>query len=140
MNNKRGSFKQILPNGKPDSLYVFESPIDMLSYWSIKKDDLKNARLVSMNGLKIGTLLQSYAEASKEGLNIEKAVLAVDNDKGGHDFIKKVSAMVVKESMIKTEMPEQSKGDWNDVLKQIAMPAKQEIQKKKPMIQRDMER
>jgi hypothetical protein len=60
--NKRGSFKQVLPNdnphtgfsidvGRPNKIHFFESPIDLLSYWSIQEKGLQNTRLISMNGL-----------------------------------------------------------------------------------------
>ena len=60
--NKRGSFKQVLPNdnphtgfsidvGRPNKIHFFESPIDLLSYWSIQENSLQNTRLISMNGL-----------------------------------------------------------------------------------------
>ena len=59
--NKRGSFKQVLPNdnphtgfsvdvGHPNKIHFFESPID-LSYWSIQENSLQNTCLISMNGL-----------------------------------------------------------------------------------------
>ncbi|WP_018395841.1 DUF3991 domain-containing protein [Bacillus sp. 37MA] len=130
MDNKRGSFKQILPNGKqhsgftvdigkPETLYFFESPIDMLSYWSIQKGNLDNARLTSMNGLKFKTLFQSTIEAKKEGLEIKKVVLGIDNDKGGHEFIKKLDS-IVKWDILETALPPTLGDDWNNELKKLS--------------------
>lgn len=98
--NKRGSFKQVLPNdnphtgfsidvGRPNKIHFFESPIDLLSYWSIEETKLQNTRLISMNGLKPKTVAQSYIEARKEGLGIKEMVLAVDNDQGEKNLLTK---------------------------------------------------
>ncbi len=68
--DKRGSFKQILFNskkrvgftidlGKPKKIYYLESPIDLPSYGSVKKEKLADARLVSVNGLKNKNVLHS---------------------------------------------------------------------------------
>ncbi len=130
MDNKRGSFKQILPNGKqhsgftvdigkPETLYFFESPIDMLSYWSIQKENLDNARLTSMNGLKFKTLFQSTIEAKKEGLEIKKVVLGIDNDKAGHEFIKKLDS-IVKWNIVEIALPPTLGEDWNNELKKLS--------------------
>ncbi|WP_404315650.1 toprim domain-containing protein [Bacillus lumedeiriae] len=127
IDNKRVSFKQILKNGKeqsgftadvgrPDTIYFFESPIDLLSYWSIKQEKLTNARMVSRNGMKLKTVFHSYLEAKKEGLNINNVVLAVDNDKAGKEFIEKVK-QVVNNDMLKIDIPSNEK-DWNDELKE----------------------
>src|SRR6478609_2635372 len=105
--NKRGSFKQVLPNdnphtgfsvdvGRPNKIHFFESPIDLLSYWSIQENSLQNTRLISMNGLKPKTVAQSYIEARKE-------------------FIDKMN-QIVNADLIKADIPKGTK-DWNEELK-----------------------
>ncbi|WP_259455751.1 toprim domain-containing protein [Bacillus sp. PK3_68] len=94
--------------GRPDTIYFFENPIDLLSYWSIKQEKLKDDRMVSMNGLKLKIVFQSYLKTKKEGLNIKNVVLAVDNDKAGKEFIKKVR-QVVNIDMLKTGIPNNEK-------------------------------
>ncbi|MCT9852020.1 DUF3991 and toprim domain-containing protein [Priestia megaterium] len=129
MKNKRGSFKQVLPNdnphtgfsvdvGKPTSIHFFESPIDLLSYWSIQGKGLQNTRLISMNGLKPKTVAQSYLTARREGLSIKELILAVDHDQGGKEFIKKMK-QIVNADLIKKKLPSTGK-DWNDELKKGA--------------------
>ncbi|MGW9103207.1 toprim domain-containing protein [Priestia megaterium] len=129
MKNKRGSFKQVLPNdnphtgfsvdvGKPMSIHFFESPIDLLSYWSIQEKQLQNTRLISMNGLKPKTVAQSYLAARREGLPVKELVLAVDNDQGGKEFIEKMN-QIVNADLIKGALPTIGK-DWNDELKKEA--------------------
>ncbi|MCF8890680.1 DUF3991 and TOPRIM domain-containing protein [Priestia megaterium] len=129
MKNKRGSFKQVLPNdnphtgfsvdvGKPTSIHFFESPIDLLSYWSIQEKQLQNTRLISMNGLKPKTVAQSYLAARREGLPIKELILAVDHDQGGKEFITKMN-QIVDADLIKGKLPSTGK-DWNDELKKGA--------------------
>ncbi|MBC6971532.1 toprim domain-containing protein [Bacillus sp. Xin] len=128
MANKRGSFKQILPNGKPHtgfmvdvgkptSIYYFESPIDLLSYWTLQQNRLQNARLVSMNGLKMKTVLRTFKEAKDEGFPVNRIVLAVDNDKAGKEFTEKIGALTIN-PRVQMHLPSQEK-DWNDVLKKV---------------------
>lgn len=123
MENKKGTFKQIMPNskehsgftidiGQPNKIYAFESPIDMLSYWSLQKRNLKDARLVSMNGVKPKTIALAHLEAHKAGYHINHWVLAVDNDKGGLNFIEKMKTLV-DEKIIKIDIPPQNGDDWN---------------------------
>ncbi|WP_322787542.1 toprim domain-containing protein [Salimicrobium halophilum] len=45
---------------------MFESPIDELSYWSIKKKKLQNTRLVSMSGFKRQTTIDELNRRSKK--------------------------------------------------------------------------
>ncbi|MFP7176452.1 toprim domain-containing protein [Priestia filamentosa] len=152
MDHGRGSFKQVLPNakkdagftvdvGKPTKLYMFESPVDLLSYWSLQKEKLQGARLVSMNGLKSRTVLQSFIEARKEGSDIKKVVLSVDNDESGKKFIQKMH-LLLKEDMIQPNLPSRGK-DWNDVLKKTGQrreqqPLRQAKRKRKPVYEQEM--
>jgi hypothetical protein len=139
MDNKRGSFKQILANGKeysgftidigkPNKIVAFESPIDMISYWSIKHKELMDARLVSMSGLKPKTIMQSHLNATKEGYKIEKWVLAVDNDNGGLSFIEEMKRSF-NEDVLEVDIPEEK--DWNDQLKK---------QNSSPLNEKEMEK
>lgn len=100
---KRGTFKQIMTNskhdygfnvtiGNPEKVYLFESPIDALSYWTLNYDTLTNARLFSMEGLKEGVRLTLRLESDtyfKEN-NITEYI-CVDNDDAGQRFIESLN-------------------------------------------------
>lgn len=127
MDNKRGTFKQIMPNSKedggftidvgkqPDKIAVFESPIDMLSYWSIEKENVQNTRLLSMSGLKLQALVSSMRDLKDNGHNINKIISCVDNDKAGNEFHEKLRK-VFNPTVLVDHRPTQTK-DWNDELK-----------------------
>lgn len=132
--------------GSPKRLIFTESPIDLMSYYELHKDSLRDVRLVSMDGLKESTigrhLSQIQAEMSgkplrwtpeqladglqvaidhhffEDGKNVDLITLALDNDKAGRTFIQELEA---KGAVINSDLPElkpgQDKTDWNDVLK-----------------------
>lgn len=107
-NGKRTTFKQISKNseahygfnvslGLPKSLYFFESPIDLLSYWSLNKN-LKECRLISMSGLKRQTVMNMihHTAASRGTLPVNGIFFGVDNDVAGHKFVDKMEQMTMK--------------------------------------------
>ncbi|ESR10524.1 LtrC-like protein [Streptococcus iniae] len=132
--------------GKPNRLVALEAPIDLMSYYELHQAELKDVRLLAMDGLKEATigrhlaeveaiianrpvtwsvqeLGQSLSKALKEGYfqresNQNKITLAVDNDKAGHKFIKKLQDRGIK---LQVDIPKiqdgEKKADWNDVLK-----------------------
>lgn len=127
----RGYLKQIMKNsqpydgmhvdiGTPNRLVFAESSIDLMSYYEIHKDSLSDVRLVSLEGLKTGTigrhLIQLQAEMErrplssswtdeilaqglgeavkqgyfKDGKNSHLLTLAVDNDAKGKQLIEEL--------------------------------------------------
>lgn len=88
---KYGRFKGIAKNsasnygfnvilGTPDKLYIFESPIDLLSYWTMNPD-LSNSMLAAMDGLKEQSVYKFINQMylSKGSLPHEGIYLGVDN-------------------------------------------------------------
>ena len=80
----------------PERLYVFEAPIDLLSYISIsKKNDpnqsWKNHNFISLSGTS-DVALENYLERNK---NVTSIIFCLDNDEAGNkaseDYIKKYS-------------------------------------------------
>lgn len=127
MENKRGTFKQLMPNskgdagfkldvGKPDKIAFFESPIDALSYFDLKRP--QNIRLQSLSGLKVQTMLTSLREFAVDTKNQSdvKVILAVDNDKAGQEFIEKWKPYI--DSNDSWEIDKSKNKDWNDDLKE----------------------
>lgn len=132
----RGYLKQIMKNsqpyngmhvdiGTPDRLIFAESSIDLMSYYELHKDSLSDVRLVSLEGLKTGTMgrhlvqLQSEMERRplssrwtddklaqgldeavkqgyfKDGKNSHLLTLAVDHDAKGKELIQELTDMGV---------------------------------------------
>lgn len=138
---KRGTWKNIqknstanygfnVLNGEPRNLKFFESSIDLLSYASLHKHDLKDTHLVSMEGLKPQVVFNYYMKA-RERLRDEPDTLSlcVDNDNAGRSFVERLIHLRYEKndgsvSSFKPEYPkapvEGQKWDWNDECKRVA--------------------
>ncbi|GGC97654.1 hypothetical protein GCM10007216_30550 [Thalassobacillus devorans] len=114
--NSHGSAGFSLDIGNPNSIYLFESPIDALSYWSIKKEKLQNTRLVSMSGLKRQTMIDEIKRLGKEGHKVRQITFCTDNDKAGREFANRYQRLMTNNlstcDLSKTK-------DWNNDLKSI---------------------
>ncbi len=160
---ERGRLKQIMRAsdgltgmhvdiGTPYRLIFAEAPIDLMSYYELKKDTLKDVRLVAMDGLKESTVSRHVAELLTEigelngevdqekkssfladmarvttffedGKHQDLITLAVDNDEAGHAFIQRLTA---KQIGLTLDLPPIAEGlekmDWNDYLKNYKHP------------------
>ncbi|MGY3219188.1 DUF3991 domain-containing protein [Bacillus sp. TE9122W] len=130
MKGQKRAFKYISPNdkphngftidiGKPKSIKFFESSIDLLSFWSIKKGGLKDVRLKSMNGLKKQTVSTAIIEAVRDDkLPLTHISFNTDNDAASLEFINEMKRLINRD-IVKTDIPEKEGFDWNDVLKEL---------------------
>lgn len=124
------SFKGVVPGsdetygfnirvGSPDALYVFEAPIDLLSYICLFYDVFSqgNSYFLSLGGLKRNVL-----ESFLRRFSFDQVFMCVDNDKegvngkekgwGGRDFADSLRSSL---DFIDCFPPDPFK-DWNDVL------------------------
>lgn len=121
MDNKRGSFKQIIANSKedggfrldigtPNKIALFESPIDALSYFDLKRPE--NIRLLSMSGLKDQTATSGIRnlikDCKEQGAVVEQVIFAVDNDEAGKQFLERWSNLLAN---LEVDLPKNK--DWN---------------------------
>lgn len=95
--------------GKPEKTLFFESPIDLLSFWTLNESKLIAHRLVSLAGLR-QDIFQNTLE--KFAIPPKTAYLCVDNDKAGQEFIRTIQS---HHTDIKIHIPKIAK-DWNDLL------------------------
>ncbi len=101
--------------GKSDTIYVFESPIDLLSHLTLQKKDNKNWRdthclaLGGVSTIALDCYLQCYA-------NINELVLCLDNDESGQEAMKRICVEYESnEYLIRILLPENGK-DYNESL------------------------
>jgi len=97
--------------GDPDKAYIFESAIDLISFyeiWERSPGMLDNVILISLSGLKVGVI-----EAMQRDFNFKDLVLCVDNDKAGEDFQQVLLKKGFKFNTMK--VPDGLK-DWNELL------------------------
>ena len=117
-------FRYIPDDLKPEdikSIYVFESPIDLMSFADITNIKNKNSVYMAMNGLKHNSVIKNLEDFP----NIESIHLCVDNDNAGKNFIQTIRELcrsneheILENKSIIDHRPEKSK-DWNDFLKYI---------------------
>lgn len=133
--------------GYPKRLVFAEAPIDLMSYYELHRDTLKDVRLVAMDGLKESTISRHVADLMYEMGELNERVevknyptflahtsqmtdvlkqdrfldlitIAVDNDEAGRNFIERLEA---KKINLVSDLPPLSEGaekmDWNDYLK-----------------------
>ena len=78
-------------NGKSDRLYLFEAPIDMLSYISMHKDGWQQHSYAAACGVSDRVLFQML----KDNPSIKTVCLCLDNDDGGRNLHPKRSLGLV---------------------------------------------
>lgn len=112
-----------LDYGKPKDIYFFESEIDILSYITQKPEKAKDSSFISMNGLKLGTVLHATtAHYNEHGVLPENIYMCVDNDDAGRTFLetefdgKGIGGSGIGHVEIKKEQPFKNGFDWNDNL------------------------
>lgn len=124
--NMRGTggestFKGNAPNGIPeysfhrtgtdDTLYLFEAPIDMLSYISLHKDGWKQHSYAAGCGVSDRVLFQMLIDNP----NLERIYLCLDSDDAGQKAAKRISDRM-RFSGLETEILIPIHKDWNEDL------------------------
>ena len=99
--------------GESKRLYVFEAPIDMMSFLTLYPKDWQKHSCIAMNGVYENAVLT----ALKNHSNLSEIVLCVDNDEGGIEAVDRLRDILADNgySDVKRLAPEYK--DWNEVLK-----------------------
>ncbi|MCM1529728.1 MAG: DUF3991 domain-containing protein [Alistipes sp.] len=99
--------------GKSEKLFVFEAPIDMLSYLSLHPENWQQHSYIAMNGVYENAVLT----ALKGHSNLSEIVICTDNDIGGIDAADRLRDILKVNgySDVNRLLPQFK--DWNEVLK-----------------------
>ena len=99
--------------GKSNKLFVFEAPIDMLSYLTLNPENWQQNSYIAMNGVYENAVLT----ALKGHFNLSEIVICTDNDVGGIDAADRLRNILQENgySDVNRLLPEFK--DWNEVLK-----------------------
>ena len=113
--------------GASGRLYVFEAPIDMLSYITLRPDNWQQHSYIAMNGVYESAVLQAL-DSHK---NIGHVVLCTDDDEGGIDGAERIRDILSERGFTNITRLYPTYKDWNEDLKakhgqpaQIAVPHK----------------
>ncbi|WP_088816333.1 MULTISPECIES: DUF3991 domain-containing protein [Listeria] len=101
-------FKQVLTSGNQgfyfdvgkteliNQIYLFESPVDMMSYLTLKTQrgdaSIQNARFLAMDGVKESVFFHHYMSLTAKLKHPIQPICCVDNDHAGHVFLEKLNA------------------------------------------------
>ncbi len=100
--------------GRNNMLFVFEAPIDMLSFITLFPNNWQNSSYIAMNGVYESAVLT----ALEEHPNLKQIVICTDNDEGGIDAAHRLWDILNGRGYDLTIYPPNNK-DWNEDLKEL---------------------
>ena len=104
--------------GRSDTVYVFEAPIDMLSFITMCQDSWNEHSYVSLCGVAEHALVQLLSDAPQ----VKQVILCLDNDDAGLKAEKRIKQRL-KERGYKNVFPLLPYAkDWNEDLQAMAKP------------------
>ena len=108
----RYSFSHFGESGK---LFVFEAPIDMLSFITLYQKNWQQHSYIAMNGVYENAVL----EALKCHSNLDEVVLCTDNDVGGIDAADRLRDILRENGYVNIFRMTSRNKDWNEDLKEL---------------------
>ena len=99
--------------GESKRLYVFEAPIDMMSFLTLYQKDWQKHSYIAMNGVYENAVLV----ALKNHSNLSKVILCVDNDEGGIEAVDRLRDILNENGYSNVKRLAPPYKDWNEVLK-----------------------
>ena len=99
--------------GESKRLYVFEAPIDMLSFLTLYQKDWQKHSYIAMNGVYENAVLT----ALKNHSNLSEIILCVDNDEGGIEAVDRLRDILNENGYSNVKRLAPPYKDWNEVLK-----------------------
>ena len=99
--------------GNSEILYVFEAPIDMLSFLSLHKQDWKRHSYVSLCGVSEHAMLKML-EIHPE---LQRVVLCVDHDERGIEALGRLKEILMEKGYYQIAQQLSGCKDWNEDLK-----------------------
>ena len=101
--------------GESDKLFVFEAPIDMLSFITIYPHQWQQHSYIALNGVYEHALVQAL-ESRKQ---LQQVVLCLDNDEGGRDGAERLRDILHDKCYDRVSILSPCHKDWNEDLKAL---------------------
>ena len=99
--------------GEDERLYIFEAPIDMLSFLTLYPKEWQKHSYIAMNGVYENAVLT----ALKNHSNLSEVILCVDNDEGGIEAVDRLKDILTENGYTDVKRLAPKFKDWNEVLK-----------------------
>lgn len=100
--------------GSDEKLYVFEAPIDMLSYLTLNSENWQRHSYIAMNGVYENAVLTALKNHSK----LKEIVLCTDNDEGGIDAVDRLTDILKEHGYENISRIASVNKDFNEDLKE----------------------
>ena len=100
--------------GNDEKLFVFEAPIDMLSFITLYQKDWRQHSYIAMNGVYESAVLKALENHSE----LKSVYLCTDNDEGGLEAAERLRDILAEKGYTDIFRIEPQQKDWNEVLKQ----------------------
>lgn len=101
--------------GNDEKLFVFEAPIDMLSFITLYQKDWKDHSYIAMNGVYESAVLKALENHSE----LKSVYLCTDNDEGGIEAAERLRDILVEKGYTNIFRIAPPQKDWNEQLKQL---------------------
>ena len=101
--------------GESGKLFVFEAPIDMLSYLTLHSENWQKHSYIAMNGVYENAVFT----ALKNHCNLSEIVLCTDNDAGGIDAAERLTDILHENGYESVSRIIPKNKDFNEDLKQL---------------------
>ncbi|BAL01441.1 hypothetical protein OBV_42420 [Oscillibacter valericigenes Sjm18-20] len=99
--------------GKSDRLYVFEAPVDMLSFITLYPQGWMNHSYVTLDGVSEHAMLRQLELHP----NLKKVIFCLDHDEAGIEANGRLRNILAERGYMDTEVMQSACKDWNEDLK-----------------------
>ena len=100
--------------GNDEKLFVFEAPIDMLSFITLYQKNWKNHSYIAMNGVYESAVLKALESHS----DLQSVYLCTDNDTGGIEAAERLRDILAEKGYTDLYRIAPQQKDWNEILRQ----------------------
>ena len=100
--------------GNDEKLFIFEAPIDMLSFITLYQKDWQQHSYIAMNGVYESAVLK----ALENHTDLRSVYLCTDNDAGGIEAAERLRDILVEHGYTDIFRITPQQKDWNECLKQ----------------------
>ena len=100
--------------GSGNQLFVFEAPIDLLSFICLYPQEWQTRSYIALGGVS-GRALERFLSERKD---IQKVFLCLDSDTAGSEACTRLASLIPEDTAVLRLIPVRK--DWNDVLRQQA--------------------
>lgn len=101
--------------GKGNRLYVFEAPIDLLSFLTLYPKDWQENSYIALNGVAEHAMLQMLSDYQ----NLNTIILCLDHDPAGIEACGRLAEILLHKGYKKIQSLKPAFKDWNEELKNL---------------------